>query len=160
MRSLLLLAVLALGTPALSASCLPLALADAQAVREANLAYPAAWRANEGEAVMRLFTRDGVLMPHHGVQPVEGEEAIRNHFWPAGAPPLVVNDYQMEPAEVSGCADLAYSRGRFSIRFTIDREGEQRTFSNEGNYLMVFRKDSGAWRISRFIWNDPIPKVR
>ncbi|MGH2397551.1 MAG: YybH family protein [bacterium] len=137
-------------------SCPDLAPEDADAVRQTNLAYPAAWLANNPEAVMRIFSEDAVLIPHHGDSPIEGKPAIREHFWPPNLGFFTVDTYRMIPVEVSGCGDLAYSRGRFSIQFTTEVGGERKSFSNEGNYMMVFRKNEGRWLITRYIWNDPI----
>ncbi|HXE91851.1 MAG TPA: hypothetical protein VNK82_12915 [Terriglobales bacterium] len=62
-----------LGMAASDAPC-ELPAADMAAVRSANLAYPAAWEKNDGEAVMRVFSEDAVLMPHHGA----------NRWWARG----------------------------------------------------------------------------
>jgi ketosteroid isomerase-like protein len=50
-------------------------------------------------------------------------------------------------------------RGRFSLSFSL--QGEKRVFSNDGNYVMILRRRSdGSWRISHYIWNDPVPEVQ
>jgi len=59
--------------------------ADREAVRGVHDAYRAAWLANDGEAVRRNFTEDAVLLPHHGLAPVEGMAAIKQFWWPADA---------------------------------------------------------------------------
>lgn len=129
------------------------------AVRAAIAAYPAAWMAGDSEAVMRLFSPDAVLMPHHGDAPVEGEAAIRSRFWPSGAPYFRVDAFRMEPAEVTGCADLAYVRGTFAIEYTTEVDGVRMRYANAGNYVIILRKRSDRWLISRYIWDDPAPRV-
>jgi uncharacterized protein (TIGR02246 family) len=143
---------------AVAPNCPEFAPADADAVRLANLAYTSAWLANDAEAVMRLFTEDAVLIPHHGVAPVEGKPAVRRHFWPPNSSFFRVDSFRMTPAEIGGCGDLAFARGRFSLQFTTEAGGKRQTLSNEGNYLMVFRRREGQWLISRYIWNDPPPR--
>jgi len=126
-------------------------------IREINLAYPSSWEANDSARVDRLFTDDAVLIPHHGDTPREGIVEIRQNFWPPNSPPLTVLEYTMDIREIDGGSALAYSRGRFRLRFSFD--GKE--YSNEGNYMMVFRKQAdNSWKISRFIWNDPVPQAR
>jgi uncharacterized protein (TIGR02246 family) len=134
--------------------CRELSSADLAALRKVNTAYPAAWLANDSAAVMRLFSPDATLIPHHGDAPVEGEAAIRRHFWPPNPPYLRVDAFQMQPAEIAGCGDLAYARGRFEIEYTTDADGARKKYANAGNYLMIFRKRGDQWLISRYIWDD------
>jgi uncharacterized protein (TIGR02246 family) len=139
--------------------CRELSPTDVAAVRRANAAYPAAWLANDSAAVMRLFSSDAVLIPHHGDPPVEGESAIRRHFWPPNSPYFRLDAFHMEPSEVVGCADLAFARGRFTIEYTAEADGVRKTYANAGNYLMVLRKRGNLWLISRYIWDDPAPQI-
>lgn len=130
---------------------------EINAIRAVNEAYASGWNADDSEeAVLTLFTDDAVLLPHHGDPQVEGKKALRKHFWPAGLAGFKVNSYDFEIMEITGSADLAYSRGRYSISFSFeDEEGTLQTFNNAGNYLMIFRKSGDRWKISRYIWNDP-----
>lgn len=146
-------------SPATTVECRELSPADVAAVRRANAAYPAAWLANDSAAVMRLFSSDAVLIPHHGDPPVEGESAIRSHFWPPNSPYFRLDAFQMEPSEVVGCAGLAFARGRFTIEYTAEADGVRKTYANAGNYLMVLRKRGDLWLISRYIWDDPAPQI-
>jgi uncharacterized protein (TIGR02246 family) len=142
-----------------TSECHELSATDVAAVRKANAAYPAAWMANDSTAVMRLFSPDAVLIPHHGDPPVEGEAAIRRHFWPPSSPYFRVEAFHMEPAEVAGCADLAYARGRFEIEYTAEADGVRSKYANTGNYVMILRKRGDLWLIRRYIWDDPAPRT-
>ena len=159
MRAVVVVLLLAPLAMAGDARC-ELAATDVVAVRSVNLAYPAAWEKNDAAAVMRLFTKDAVLLPHHGGSPVEGEAAIREHFWPEGSLPVTVRRYRMEPVEVGGCRELAYSRGRFAIELTIGSGAKAQTYSNAGTYMMIFRRQKdGEWRITHYMWDDPPPRL-
>jgi len=134
-----------------------LSAADLAAVQELNLSYPSAWRDGDPDGVIALFTDDAVLMPHHGGAVVEGVEAIRSHFWPPGAPRTNVSEFTMTPNEITVSGSLAYARGRFALTFWWDGDDGRVTYSNAGNYLMVFsRQQDGEWKISRYIWSDPV----
>jgi uncharacterized protein (TIGR02246 family) len=131
------------------------------AIRHLDEAYVTAWRENDPAAIMAALTEDAVLMPHHGVPPVEGQAAIREFFWPPDSPSTTVTEFTRVPDEIAGSGDLAYVRGRFSLTFTTQTEGEEQTMSNQGSYLIVVRKQADAsWRIARSIWNDPVPEAQ
>jgi len=63
---------------ALAAGALP--PDDEAKIRLVIREYEKAWLANDEEDVMRLFTEDAVLLPHHGVEPCVGKKAARA-FW-------------------------------------------------------------------------------
>jgi uncharacterized protein (TIGR02246 family) len=126
---------------------------DTDTVKEANLA---AWLANDAEAVMATLTEDAVLLPHHGVAPVVGAEAIRRFWFPPDSPPAKVTHMVNSVTEVDGSGDMAIVWGLAELEFTY----EGKTYRNNGNYLSVLRRgDDGRWRIARRIWNDPMPEV-
>jgi uncharacterized protein (TIGR02246 family) len=134
----------------------PLTAEDIEVIRELNLAYPAAWLANDPEAVLATLTDDAVLIPALGTDPVNGAEEIREFFWPPDAPTSTVPHFEMNPEEISGAGDIAYVWGTMSLSFSVEDEGESQLYSTAGNYLMVMRRDEGAeWKIARYIWNHP-----
>jgi uncharacterized protein (TIGR02246 family) len=137
----------------------PLSSGDIAAIRELSEAYTGAWLADDSASVLATFTDDAVLMPHHGAPVVEGLDAIRRQFWPPDVPPARVTAFTMEPVEISGSGDLAYARGTISLTFSFESDGVMQTLSNAGNYLMIVRRQpEGAWKIARYIWNDPVPQ--
>jgi uncharacterized protein (TIGR02246 family) len=131
--------------------------ADLAAVQELNATYPSAWLEGDPDRIIALFADDAVLMPHHGDAMVERLEAIRRHFWPPGAPPTYVSEFSMTPDEITASGKLAYTRGRFSLTMWWNDVDGRVTYSNAGNYLMVVSKEEdGDWRISRYMWSDPV----
>lgn len=126
---------------------------DVAAVRTANQAYVTAWLANDPEAVMSVLTKDAVLMPHHGDEPVIGSDAIRLFWFPPDSPPPRVTHMVNTVTEIQGSGDLAIVWGRSELEFISDGT----TYRNGGNYLCVLKKGrDDRWRISRRIWNDPV----
>lgn len=139
----------------------PLAEEDRASVQSLAGAYTAAWLRGETGAILDLFTEDAVLIPHHGVPAVEGKAAIRNFFWPPESPPTRVTQFTLAPREISGHSQLALVRGRFSSSFSFDSPEGPKSFSNEGNFLLLARRElDGTWRIARYMWNDPVPHQR
>ena len=137
----------------------PLSAEEIEAIRTTLNAYASGWNAeNPQETILDLFVDDAVLLPHHGASQVVGKDNIEKHFWPAGLTGFKVNSYDFEIREITGIADLAYSSGRYSISFSFEDNGEMQTLNNAGNYVMIFRKVNREWKISRYIWNDPVPE--
>jgi uncharacterized protein (TIGR02246 family) len=125
-------------------------------LRAVNDAYRAAWLAGDSAGVLRLFTPDAVLLPHHGDPPVVGLEAIRAFWWPPGPPTTVTTlDLTSDGAEVNG--EIGTLWGRFALAFSYESEGRRRSVRNAGTYLMVLRRQPGGeWRITHRMWDDPV----
>ena len=120
-------------------------------------AYTKGFLEENRNAIIGLFSEDAVLIPHHGVSPVIGLEAIKEHFWPVDSPPFRVDRFELTQAETDGAGNLAYTRGTSELEFSMQIDGVWNTYSNAGNFLMIFRKKpDNNWYISRYIWNDPI----
>jgi uncharacterized protein (TIGR02246 family) len=129
---------------------------DLVAIRALQDAYVAAWRENDRDALLRLFTADAVLLPHRGVPPVIGIAAIRQFWFPRDAPRTTVKRFVQTPREIAGSADLAYVWGSFSLCFALDVDGHEQRMASAGTYLMIVqRQPDNAWRISHRMWDDP-----
>ncbi len=129
---------------------------EVKAVKAANQAYVDAWLANDPEAVMSTLADDAVLIPHHGVDPVVGAEAIREFWFPPGSPSTKVTHMVNTITEVQGSGPFAFVWGRSELAFTY----EGTSYRNRGNYLAVLKKgEDGRWRIARRIWNDPVAET-
>ena len=144
--SALLIAVLGIG---------PLVLADEDhdkaALRALDQAYATAWMNGDADGVMVLFTEDATLVPHHGVAPVKGQDAIRNNWFDPSYAPTVVPESLREPDEIFISGDMGVVRGR--ARLVWEYEGT-RTTIREGNYVMIAVRQVKGWRIRMLTWND------
>src|SRR5215467_10585369 len=140
-------------------SCL--SASEREAIRQLHEDYRTAWLANQGAAVRKVFTDDAVLLPHHGLEPVVGMEAIKRFWWPKNGPPTTITRFEAAYDEVGGCGTIAYVRGRSEVEWTVDDHGKLTAFRNAGTFLTLFRKlPDGAWKISHQMWDDPLTQPR
>ena len=148
----------ALGAPDSSP---PLSPADRERIRFVSQAYCDAWLKNDEAAVLRLFTKDAVLLPHHGLDPVVGEEAIRAFWFPKGGPPTTVTKLTQTVDEIGGSGDFAYLRGRSAVSWVSGTAAAAKTSSNAGTFLNILRRQpDGSWRITHQMWDDPPNQTR
>jgi len=118
--------------------------------------YAAAWLDGNAEVVLRHFTEDAVLLPHHGVQPAVGEAAMRAFWWPPDAPTTSVTTFELTPRETGGSGDLGFVWGNFTLTFETELDGAPQTVANAGTFMILARRgDDAGWRISHHMWDDP-----
>lgn len=133
---------------------------DIDHLRTLVQAYGAAWLEGDAEAVLRLFMGDAVLLPHHGVEPVVGHDAIRTFWWPPDVPPTPVSRFELTPHELGGDGDLGYVWGHFVLAFETDIHGARQTVTNAGTFMLLARRRQGtAWAITHHMWDDPVATV-
>ncbi|HYX42380.1 MAG TPA: SgcJ/EcaC family oxidoreductase [Pyrinomonadaceae bacterium] len=103
-------------------------------------------------AIVALYTSDACLLPPN--QPMlNGTEAIRN-FW-QGMLLLNIKQPRLETVEVAEQRDdLACEIGRYS--FTVPLPDGQ-SVTDIGKYLVVWKREGGAWRLHIDIWNTNAP---
>jgi uncharacterized protein (TIGR02246 family) len=125
-------------------------------VRRVHEDYRMAWLANDGAAVRRNFIDEAVLLPHHGVEPIVGMDAIKRFWWPVGGQPTTVTRFEANYDEIGGCGSIAFARGKSQVEWTVDDHGKLKRFHNAGTFLTLFRKmPDGSWKISHQMWDDP-----
>lgn len=127
----------------------------APALRALDAAYVDGWRqsgtAAQESAVMALFTEDAVIMPGAGLDPREGEAALRRFWFPPDAPPTVVGRFDHDITGVDAEGALGVVRGRYRLLFEYDGAD----YAREGNYQFAARRQPGGeWLITQMIWND------
>ena len=138
-----------------------LAPADDAKVRAVIRDYEKAWLANDEEGVLRLFTEDAVLLPHHGVEPRVGKSAARAFWFPRGGPPTTVTELTHTIDEIGGSGDIAYLRGHSRVAWTTGLNTEAKKDGNAGTLLILLRRHpDGTWRISHQMWDDPPNQAR
>jgi len=115
------------------------------AIDEANERLVGAVLAGNADAAAESYTEDGVLLPP-GAPPVQGRAGIRE-FW-AGVD-VAAFVLRTDALEVAG--ERAAERGTWALTLRDPEGGEQ---SHAGSYVVVWRRQDGAWRLHWDIWNS------
>ncbi|MGH7597855.1 MAG: YybH family protein [bacterium] len=135
-----------------------LSAADVIKIKAVNEAYVSAWLKNDATAVMKTLAPNAVLIPQ-GSRAIEGMKAIKQFWWPSGGK-TTVTAFTITTDEVNGENEVAYIRGTFKLSFTYEDGSNKIERTNNGNYLMIMKRQAdGTWRISHRMWGD-LPQGR
>ena len=129
------------------ASC----VADKPGIAKALEAYRTAWLANDEAQVMKTLTDDAILMPANSKTMIEGTNAIREYWWPAGSP-FSIDEFDQPILEIVSCGDLGYARGTSRVAWTSVTNGVRSKSESTTNFIAILKKDHGSWLISRLTW--------
>ncbi|VVD77687.1 YybH family protein [Pandoraea terrigena] len=119
------------------------------AIKAENARWAEAYARGDYEAVGRLYTKDGALLPPGGDR-IRGANAITAYFTKASAgsaPDTVLfSNYEFYGndqvvTEVSD-AEIHDQSGNLKYR---------------GKQILIFLKQGGAWKLHRDIWNESAP---
>jgi uncharacterized protein (TIGR02246 family) len=123
--------------------------ADEQAIRAQVEAFNAAVARYDSAAVTALYAQDAALLPPNQER-LEGPAAIQQFF--AGmrqlnasmviAPTVIV---------VAASGDIAMEEGTWTFTMPM---ADGSTFSDNGKYLVAWKKIDGTWLMERDIWNS------
>src|SRR5262245_28242395 len=140
-------AALAASAPNTPAAGPELSAGDQTRIRAVSDSYCAGWLGKTPEqSVMRLFDKNAVLLPHHGVEPLVGEKAIRAFWFPKDAPPTTVTKLTQSIDEIGGSGDLAFLRGLSSVSWISGMGPDAKAVSLAGTFLTLLRRQpDGSW---------------
>lgn len=114
--------------------------------------YAAALRSNNVEALVALYSADGVFM-RDNMPAVVGREALRAAYREVFATLKVDLSFTLQETEVSG--DMAWLRATSAGRIKVLASGVEAT--DAFNLVVIFRRDSGAWKIRSYIYASSRP---
>jgi uncharacterized protein (TIGR02246 family) len=116
--------------------------AEEAAIREINPAWLEAYRAKDAEGIADLFIAEGWQLGSDGL--TEGREAIvAKNLAEFEETPEAMVDWGTKQVWVSKSGDLALERGWWSF----DPDGPGEAAMDEGEYITVFTKVDGEWKV-------------
>jgi uncharacterized protein (TIGR02246 family) len=109
--------------------------------------YEKALNASDPDAVLALYGEDPVFMPQNAPAMI-GREAVRKAYEQVFA--TIGLAVRFEIAEVEVLGESAWARTSSSGRTTVLASGQ--VVDEGNNELFVFRRESGDWRIHRYLF--------
>jgi uncharacterized protein (TIGR02246 family) len=114
--------------------------------------YAAGLRANNVEALVGLYTSNGVFM-RDNMPAVVGREALRAAYREVFATLKVELKFTIQETEVSG--DMAWLRATTAGRLKVLSSGVES--DDAFNLVVIFRREAGAWKIRNYIYATSRP---
>jgi uncharacterized protein (TIGR02246 family) len=146
-------AAMALVAPGVSAQTKP-AGGDEAAIAKVRTAYQTAAGTQDGAAIAKLYTPDGVEMPPNGPA-VKGRAAIEA-FHKAFGQQFMMHGMTITPGETKVHGDYAYDIGTYKQGLMPMKGGA--VVDDQGKYVVLLKKDaSGAWWVTHAIYNSDLP---
>lgn len=120
-----------------------------EAIRANNRKFSEAFMRGDAAGVAALYTDDARLMPPDAPAS-SGADAIRQ-FW-EGAMRMGIKEAALETVEVKPCGDYACEIGRFTL--SVETGAGERA-RQTGKYVVIWKREGGAWKLDVDIWNTP-----
>ncbi len=125
--------------------------ADVRATIEANnQKWVKALGRGDAAGIAALYTPTAQLLPPNG-NVVSGQPAIEK-YW-QGAITSGFKAVTLSTLEAQACGDTAYEVGKYTV------PGEGGKVLGTGDYVVIWKHQSGQWKLHRDIWttNSPAP---
>jgi uncharacterized protein (TIGR02246 family) len=122
-----------------------------QAIEAANQNFTAAFARRDARGMAGLYTPNGQLLPTHS-DFVTGAQAIQA-FWQA-VMDMGIEDATLETVELEAHGDAAHEVGRYTLR------GAAGQVLDQGKYVVIWKRESGQWKLHRDIWNSSLPPAQ
>ena len=112
-------------------------------IEELNAAAMEAFRRKDADQIAAGFTADGRFMAPTAPNAV-GRAALAAHWRQMMALPNVAARWATSYVEAARSGELAYEIGTYELGFDLDGG----RFEDQGKYVVVWRKEDGAWKIA------------
>ena len=127
---------------------------DDPAIAKVRSAYQTAAGAQDGAALAKLYTPDGIEMPPNA--PAAKGRAAIEAFHTAFAQQWMMHGMTITPTETKITGDTAYDVGTYKQTLMAQKGGGM--VEDKGKYIVLLKKDAGgAWLISHAIYNSDNP---
>jgi uncharacterized protein (TIGR02246 family) len=124
--------------------------AEEQKIRGLEQQWRQALAAKDSAAVGGFYAEDGFYLPQ-GSNGYEGPEKIRARW--TGEFSGGKFELKREPKKIAIAddGDVAYEVGTYTVSW--DKPGEHRKGQGAGNYVTVWKRENGEWKVAAYIWN-------
>lgn len=118
------------------------------AIEANNRRFVAAAAKADAAAVAELYTATARVFPPNS-DVVQGRGAIQG-LWKSVFD-SGTTDVTLTTTDVESQGDLAYESGTYEMKL---KDGKT---ADRGKYIVVWKRDSGQWKLHRDIWNTSMP---
>ncbi|HLN56150.1 MAG TPA: SgcJ/EcaC family oxidoreductase [Bacteroidales bacterium] len=127
--------------------------ADEMAVKEISKNWLNMERSHDMDGILQIFADDAVVYTRNS-EPLKGKEAIRqNYLEERQKNPNMEVDWTTERVDVASSGDMAVEYGKF----TVKNSGPDGKGSDEGNFVTVYKKIDGKWKVVSDIGSSTKP---
>ena len=128
--------------------------ADEAAIAKARTAFQTAAGTQDGAAIAKLFTTDGVEMPPNAPA-AKGRAAIEAYHKAFGQQ-WMMHGMTITSTETKVAGDTAYDAGTYKQQIMSNKSGA--VVDDVGKYIVLLKKDAGGnWLITHAIYNSNLP---
>lgn len=117
-------------------------------IAAANNKFTEAFTQNAGMGIGALYASDAMVMPPNS-EPIQTSDAI-SKFW-KGAYDAGVKKVKLETVSLESGGSFANETGKYTLYDANDK------VIDSGKYLVFWKKEDGAWKLYRDIWNSSVP---
>ncbi len=130
----------------------PLSDEDVAAIKAIGPAIDKAALAGDWNALVALFTENAWLMsPNAPIN--QGRSSLLEMIESLG---LTIAEHKIEFVEVDGYGDIAYARGTYAEKFSV--QGVEEPIIDEGKILAILKKQlDGSWLFAIWMTNSDLP---
>ena len=125
--------------------------ADGEAIKSVSKQWVDAFNRRDAAAVAAIYTEDAKRFPPNSPM-IVGRENIQ--VWIQVSLDVGIGNLQATMIELSINGDMAYEVGEYTL--TIEPEEGEAT-SDSGNYVEIWKRVNGSWKISTDIFNSSVP---
>ncbi len=153
----------ALGLGTVTASCAPAATenaradvgAERRAIEALEESWDTLWEAGDMQALVNNYYTDDAVLAATSEPEYAGRAAILANYRALKADTNLALDYRPGELWVAASGDLAVRTGTYANRYTDPATGQ--AASDAGRYVVVYRKQDGAWRAAMDIETSLAP---
>lgn len=128
--------------------------ADAKAIRDAEAAMLADWKAKDADKILSHYSDDANLMVANA-PPAKGRDAIRGVLKEVVADKNLALNFSASTVEVAKSGDLGYSQGTYEMTATNPKSKKAET--ETGDYVTVYKKTPTGWKAAQDIVTPSAP---
>lgn len=119
-------------------------------IQQSNIRFMSAFKEKDSAEVANCFMKNGVIMID-GFPSIEGREAITHFFSQVMANGVI--KYELETKNIWGDSSILVEEGVFKLT------GEEKKEVGKGKYIVLWKQESGNWKMFRDIWANDFPSL-